>query len=168
MIIQRREIFPLHTQGDVAYCPAKGPCKKVSGRVGFKYPNGLARGNDGKIYVPSSWLGKWWIFQVQDDFSLKKIEELATGMPIDNISVDEKGDLYAAAFPDILQFTRTLANPYRIDSPTTVWRFTRLIGSAGKVTYLQEKVIEDKHMQGIGGATVVVHDSKSGRLFLGG
>ena len=136
--------------------------------MGFRYPNGLARGKDGKIYVPSSWLGKWWIFEVQDDFSLKKVKELATGMPIDNISVDEEGDIYATGFPDVLQFIRTLENPHRIESPTTVWRFRRSIGSIGEVTYLQEKVIEDKYMQGIGGATITVHDSKTGRLFLGG
>ena len=158
----------MHSQGDVAYCPAKGPCKKASGNVGFKYPNGLVRGKDGKIYVPSSWLGKWWIFEAQDDFSLKKIEELAPGMPVDNISVDEDGDIYAAAFPDALQFVRTLADPYQIESPTTIWKFTRSIGSDGKVSYLQQKVIEDKYSQGIGGATIAVHDSKTGRLFLGG
>ena len=89
-------------------------------------------------------------------------------MPMDNLSVDEKGDIYSAGFPDILQFVRSNRNPFAINSPATVWRFRRLVGAGGKVTYLQEKVVEDREARGISGATIAVHDTRTGRLFLGG
>ena len=108
------------------------------------------------------------MFEVAEDFSLKKVDDLKTAMPMDNLSVDEKGDVYAPGFPDILQFIKAVRNPYAIHPPTTVWRFRRLVGSGGKVSYLQEKVVEDREARGIAGATVAVHDTRTGRLFLGG
>jgi hypothetical protein len=63
-----------------------------------------------------------------------------------------------------------MADPYKEISPATVFRI-RKVKSAGqedKLEYEVKKVIEDKEAEVINGATTVVHDVKSGRLFLGG
>ena len=97
-------------------------------------------------------------------------------MPIDNLSKDKKGDIYGAGFPNAMAFVKTAGNPWKYSSPTTVWRLRKGVdekGAAGEDVrgqegYVMEKVVEDKTGKLLGGATVAVHDAKTGRIFTGG
>lgn len=105
--------------------------------------------------------------------TLTEVDTIHLGMPVDNLSVDlRSGDLYAAAFPDVLKLLKSFKDPYHVDSPTTVWRIRKRsgekAGSGSGSAYEVKKILEDKEAKVVGGATIARHDSKTGRLFIGG
>jgi hypothetical protein len=156
--------------GSVAYCSPTGTCHTASSNNRLKYPNGLSKGTDGLIYVPSTADGTVKVFSLQHDNTLKLQHNIRTGIPLDNISPDANGDLYAAAFPIALKTLKGMADPYGETSPSTVIRIRKTVASEfdGEARYVVEKVIEDKEGEIISGATTVRHDVKTGRLFIGG
>ena len=149
----------LKGDGNVAYC-GYSTCH-IAGSTGFHYPNGLVKGQDGLYYIPSSWDGKIQIMELQSNRTLIEIATIRTGMPIDSLSVDEGGDIYAAPFP---QFWKMVVNqdPYNVDVPSPVLRLRK----SQNGTFEVKKILEDRRI--VGGATIVRHDSKTGRLFIGG
>ena len=94
---------------------------------------------------------------------LRDIDVIHLGMPVDNLSVDKNGDVWAAAFPKVLQLLKSFSDPSHIDSPTSIWRIRKVQGS-----YVKQKVLEDAEARIVGSATVVTHDTKTGKLFIGG
>ena len=94
---------------------------------------------------------------------LEEVDVIRVGMPVDNLSVDQAGDIYAASFPQILKVVKSFQDPYRIGFTSTIWRIRRS-GSSYEV----KKVLEDREAKVLGGATVAVHDTVTGRLFAGG
>jgi len=138
----------------------------------LKFPNGLTRGFDGLYYVPSSVDGQVRVYALTTDNMLRLIDTIHTGMPLDNISPDARGDLYVIGFPDLLRSMKALDDPLHLDAPSTVLRIRKTVdaGPDGvrSVDYRVEKVIEDKEGKVISGATTVRHDAKTGRLFIGG
>ena len=103
--------------------------------------------------------------QLGPDLSLREVHAIHLGMPVDNLSVDQTGDIYAAAFPKILEVVKAFKNPYGKGFPSTIWRIRRV--SPG-LKYEVKKILEDGEAKIIEGATVVRHDTKTGRLFIGG
>lgn len=169
----RKQLEPIIGGGTVAYCDTHGchpttPPPGVDIRKNLKFPNGLARGADGLIYVPSSADGTIKVFSLQPDKTLTQLHTIRVGMPLDNISPDARGDLWVPGFPDTRQTFKSMADPYLHRSPATVFRVRRVRREgAGELEYEVEKMVEDKEGQVISGATTVVHDVKTGRLFLG-
>ena len=127
---------------------------------GFKFPNGLVRGKDGLIYVPNSMIGTIDIFKVLSDGGLEKVDSIFAGYGVDNLSGDENGDIYVAAFPRGLDIFKAYDDPYNARPPATALRLRKQDGQ-----YVIEKVIEDAHGEALPVATTVVHDAKTGRLF---
>lgn len=84
-------------------------------------------------------------------------------MQKDNLSVDQKSDIYAAGLPKILEIIGTLDDPYGKFAPSTVWRITK-----GDHGFVKDKIIEDRGKHVLSGVTTARHDLKTGRLFLGG
>ena len=103
--------------------------------------------------------------QLGPDLLLREVHAIHVGMPVDNLSVDQAGDIYAAAFPKILEVVKAFQNPYGRGFPSTIWRIRRV--SPG-LDYEVKKILEDGEAKIIQGATVVRHDRKTGRLFMGG
>ena len=103
--------------------------------------------------------------RLEGDLTLREVHVIRLNMPIDNLSVDQNGDIYAAAFPKILKVVRAFKNPYGKGFPSTIWRIRRL---GPGMDYEVKKVLEDGAAKIIQGATVTRHDTKTGRLFLGG
>ena len=103
--------------------------------------------------------------ELQPDLTLKEIDVIHLGMPVDNLSINKNGDIYAAAFPKALKFVETSKDPYHRDAPSTIWRIRKKGGGKG---YEAMKVLEDREAKIMGGATVARHDVKTGRLFIGG
>ncbi|KAF9693356.1 hypothetical protein EKO04_008576 [Ascochyta lentis] len=176
----RKNLEPIIGGGTVAYCPASGDCHPATPPAGLniaknlKFPNGLARGSDGLIYIPSSADGTIKVFTLQPNRTLTQLHTIRVGMPLDNISPDARGDLWVPGFPDTRQTFRAMADPYVHVSPATIFRVRRVddggavgSGGGGKLEYAVQKVIEDKEGEVISGATTVVHDIKTGRLFIG-
>ena len=172
----KKQLEPVIGGGTVAYCSYTGDCHSatlppgIDIRKNLKFPNGIAKGHDGLIYVPSSADGTVKVFALQPNQTLTQLHTIRVGMPLDNISPDARGDLWVPGFPDTLQTYKGMANPYEHISPATVFRITKGKSETGveKLEYEVKKVIEDKESKVINGATTVVHDVKTRRLFLGG
>lgn len=172
----KKQLEPVIGGGTIAYCSYTGECHtaslpaSVDIRKNLKFPNGLAKGDDGLFYVPSSADGTVKVFALQPDHTLTQLYTIRVGMPLDNISPDAKGDLWVPGFPDTRQTFKGMADPYENISPATVFRIRKVEteGGDGEIEYEVKKVLEDKESKVINGATTVVHDAKTGRLFLGG
>lgn len=138
----------------------------------LKFPNGLTRGFDNLIYVPSSVDGQIRVFSLSPSTNLlTQIDTIHVGMPLDNVSPDANGDLYVPGFPNFLQTSKALADPYNEPSPASIFRIRKTVdaGADGvrSVDYRVEKVVEDKEGSVLSGATTVRHDVKTGRLWIG-
>ena len=132
---------------------------------GINHPNGIVKGKDGLYYISSSFIDKIRVMKLESDLTLSEVHVIRVGMPIDNLSVDHIGDVYAAAFPKILEVGRALNDPYGTKFPSTIWRLRRIgLGLNYEIT----KILEDEVGNVIQGATVATHDSKTGILFIGG
>ncbi|OBT60735.1 hypothetical protein VE03_09815 [Pseudogymnoascus sp. 23342-1-I1] len=160
--------------GSVAHCTKSNDCKIVVD--GLSFPNGLVRGLDGLFYVPSSMTGRIGVYSLSST-GLTKTDEIEVGMPIDNLSVDANGDIFAAAFPDSLKLIKEVTNPTGLEVPGTVWQIRKVsserdesVKGEGRVigNYRVWKVLEDRDGMSMPSATTVaVHDAKTGRIFLG-
>jgi hypothetical protein len=158
----RKEFDMFIGGGNVAYCSPKGDCHAASTTT-FKFPNGLTKGKDGLIYVPSSVDGTVKVFELQSDKMLKPIDVIKTMMPLDNISPDANGDLWVAAFPSFAKAMAAVADPWSHTSPVTILRIRKT-----NTGYQTDKIIEDAETKVLSFATTVRHDAKTGRLFIGG
>lgn len=101
--------------------------------------------------------------RLRPDQMLEDVDVIHLGMPVDNLSVDETGDIYAAGIPKTLKVLEAFKKPYENVSPSTIWRI-RKSGSS----YQVQKILEDKEAKLISGATIARNDFKTGRLFIGG
>jgi hypothetical protein len=168
--------------GNVGYCNDKG-CH-IAQDSGFNLPNGLVRGQDGLIYVPSSINGDIQVFSLTPNHHLEKATTIQLPYPIDNLSVDKNGDIFAATFPQTHIFLKSSKAPFEIDPPTSVFRIRKggndfgtlntagletgkAILERGNVSYSTEKILEDDGSV-LPGSTIAVHDAKTGRIYLGG
>ncbi|KAH8199844.1 hypothetical protein TruAng_006014 [Truncatella angustata] len=154
-------ISPLIGTGDVSYCDETS-CRQVASSL--KFPNGLAKGGDGRIYVPSSMLGLIDIFQPQINGDLVKVDSINANYVLDNLSPDRNGNIYAAAIPDAMKFFAANKDPLNKNAPTTALKITK----NAKGQYEVSKEIEDGMNEVLPGATTVLHDYKTGRLFFSG
>jgi hypothetical protein len=131
----------------------------------------LTRGFDNLIYVPSTIDGVIRVYALTQDNLLRLIDTIHTGMPLDNISPDARGDLYVAGFPDLRQTLKSLADPLNVDAPASILRIRKTVDADASgvrsVDYRVEKVVEDREGKIISGATTVRHDVKTGRLWIG-
>ncbi|KAH8723715.1 serum paraoxonase/arylesterase-like protein [Phaeosphaeriaceae sp. PMI808] len=140
-------------------------------KPGLKMPNGLTRGFDNLIYVPSTVDGRIRVYALTTTNTLRLIDEIHVGMPLDNVSPDANGDLYVAGFPDLVKAVKGFADPLHVDAPASIFRIRKTVdggpGGVGSADYRVEKVVEDREGKVISGATTVRHDVKTGRLFIG-
>jgi len=158
----RRLFDPLIGGGNLIHCGPSTCQPAIPGTL--VYPNGLTRNHhDGLYYVPSSVSGIVHVYSLNAKNTLTWVEKIPLGMPLDNLSVDSNGDIYAAGFPKMLAMMQGFDDPVNSRAPSTVIR-ARKTASGWKV----EKVIEDRDGEVLPAATSVVHDVKTGRLFLGG
>jgi hypothetical protein len=140
------------------YCEANAPCKQVASNL--KFPNGLVRKDD-MLYVPDSAAGTLSIYRILPSKDLEKVDEVKLGYGLDNASVDENGDIWVAAFPVTAAIFAAYDDPHGARTPTAVLRLRKTQGK-----YVVDKVIEDADGELLPAVTTVVHDAKTGRLFL--
>ena len=160
------ELSPILGTGDVTMCRTRA-CWKVA--TGLRFPNGLVRGADGLVYVPSSSTGVIEAFEHVPREGFRSVARIDTGYTVDNLSVDKKGVLYAAVLPQALRMLRGFDDPLNARPPAAALRITRgPAGPDGAPTYAVEKIIEDMDGEVLSGATTVIHDAETGRLFFSG
>ncbi|OAP56413.1 hypothetical protein AYL99_09592 [Fonsecaea erecta] len=154
--------------GDVSYCTAAGVCKKVAS--GFKFPNGLHLGSDGLVYVPSAAVGGVTVFKPKPDGSVAKVHKIDLDYPIDNLSEDANGDIFAATLPKSVKTLAAFDDPLNPKSPpATVWRVRRLNReNPDSYEYELTKIIEDAEGEVLPVMTTVIHDARTGTLFMSG
>ncbi|KIV79805.1 hypothetical protein PV11_07350 [Exophiala sideris] len=161
-------LSPILATGDVSHCSAGGECKQVA--TGFKFPNGLHLGSDGLLYVPSAAVGGIDVFKPAADGSVEKVHHIDLDYPIDNLSEDANGDIFAAGMPKGIASLAAFNDPQNTPiPPATVWRVRRVNQEVtDKYDYELFKVIEDAAGEKLPGATTIIHDASTGRLFLSG
>lgn len=155
---KQRHLSPVIGSGDVTFCSLETGCNPVVENL--KFPNGLARGKDGLIYVPSSVAGTIGIFESLPGHGLQKIDEIKTGYSIDNISVDKNGELFVALFPVGFGVFKAFDDPWGSHPASAAMRVSK-----NEDGYQFEKAIEDGLGEVLPAATTVVHDAKTGRFF---
>ncbi len=116
--------------------------------------------------MPSSIDGSVKIFNLSENRILVEVNEIKVPLPIDNLSVDKKGDIYVAAFPKVYKWVESSKNPFEVHPPSTVFRIRKL-SKGHDAEYVVEKVLEDDGSV-LPGTTTAVHDAETGRIYLGG
>lgn len=115
-------------------------------------------------------MGGITVFKPAADGSATKVHYIDLNYPIDNISEDTNGDLFAASMPKIMASVASFEDPLHAPvPPATIWRVRRLNREIpDKYDYLLSKVIEDRDGEVLPGTTTAIHDALTGRLFLSG
>jgi hypothetical protein len=150
----------------VGYCHVDQGCKtSVAGMPGN---NGIARSQNGTIYVGSAKIGGISTFEEQSDHSLVLTDVIPTDRIVDNLSVDEDGALWAAGIPSAFRWLSALSDPAKV-APSSALRITKNIGEKAFFgeKFKVEKVFEDDGTVA-SGTTSVVHDVRRNTLFLTG
>lgn len=159
-------LSPMLKSGDVSFCSADGVCKRVD--TGYAFPNGLLLGRkDGLLYVPSTSSGTITVYSPKPDGSIKELQTIQIDYPLDNLSEDENGDYWIPGIPKLGDMLATFDDPLgNARPPATVFRIRR--SKVWRGGYDVKKVLEDSKGEVLPGATTVVHDVKTGRIFVSG
>ncbi|CAD6446430.1 a2e50a8b-2e38-4eac-8cdc-076ed41a2a1f [Sclerotinia trifoliorum] len=155
--------------GSIGYCtPPSTECGITKSSVNLKVPNGIALGHDNLLYVPSSISGQIQVFSLEAEQRLRKVDTIHVPFPINNINVDKNGDIYAATVPVLHKAIKYFQN---IDAniPSAMFRIIKL-GSMGEGEGWGWNVVKMMEDDGntLPATTVAVHDSQTGKMFLGG
>ncbi|KAL0574958.1 hypothetical protein V5O48_007003 [Marasmius crinis-equi] len=158
-----RELFS--PASSVGYCHVEQGCKLVSENNPMN--NGITRAPNDTIYVASTTGRAVRVFERQEDNSLVLMDEIPCEAPLDNVSIDSDGVVWAAGFPDGLALGRHIRNS-SLPSPSGAWKFKSNAGPDSNMRKLRvEKAFEDKG-EVASGTTSVVHDAQRGLVFFHG
>ncbi|PQE31688.1 Serum paraoxonase arylesterase protein [Rutstroemia sp. NJR-2017a WRK4] len=154
--------------GSVGYCIlASGICG-IAKSGNLKSPSGMAIGHDNLLYIPSAISGQIQIFAMEEQQRLRKVDSILVPYPVNDISIDKNGDIYAAAVP-VLHKSMGTSQIMEQKVPSAVFRIMKLgeMGEGEGWGWNIVKMIEDAgHM--LPGITKAVHDTRNGKMFLGG
>ena len=171
--------------GSLIYCTLAGECHLAYAQ-GFKFANGITgvfsprnapnsaeENNSSTIYVANSAKGFISTYTPFLNGTLIRGPDIPLGIPVDNLSIDSNGDIFAACFPDVLALVANLDGPIlekgnRREIASTVLRIRRVADEEGEVRHVVKKVLEDIEGRVLPGATTAVHDVKTGMFWLGG
>jgi len=99
---------------------------------------------------------------------VRKVHFIPLNYPIDNLSEDAEGDIYAATMPKVLDGLGAFDDPFNAPTPAAAVHRVRRIKGGKEYEYQIVKVVEDAKGEVLPGTTTVIHDAKKGRLFLSG
>ncbi|KAJ6024031.1 calcium-dependent phosphotriesterase [Penicillium herquei] len=155
--------------GSVSYCRSdSGECR-IATREGCNMANGIANLGQGLFAVSQSGRGVVVTYKMDEEKTIL-VNELDFQVPLDNMSPDENGDVFMAAFPDARALFSASKNPYGVPAPATAYMIPRkaLQGKEKYGSLPAIKVLEDRDSKHLPTTTVVAHDAKTKRLFLAG
>ncbi|KAM3071625.1 hypothetical protein ACMFMG_009498 [Clarireedia jacksonii] len=164
-----RSLDMLLGSGSIAVCNTHNDCH-IGAEKGIRFPNGIAKDKNNRYYVASSVTGKITVHALYPNGTFSQLNKIDIGMPLDNLSVDANGDIYAAGFPDVVALVNGMNGAPDAGIPAAVFRVrgVRDGDGYGKMRYEVKKVLEDIDASVLPMTTTAVHDVKTGRLFLGG
>ncbi|KAJ3934717.1 MAG: hypothetical protein NXY57DRAFT_629154 [Lentinula lateritia] len=150
----------------VGYCNSDLGCKIAVDNL--YTANGITKATNGTVYVASTSGLELKMFEKQDDDSLLFLEGVHCDTPIDNLSIDEEGTVFAAGMPKSLDLWEHTKNSSHL-APVCAWTFSKNTGQGSFYgeKYKVQKIFEDDGSIA-SGATTVVHDAERGRLFMHG
>ncbi|KAK7053316.1 hypothetical protein VNI00_003942 [Paramarasmius palmivorus] len=159
-----REIF--NPKSSVVHCHVDQGCKTVASNM--LGSNGIAQAPNGTIYVASTAGRELKIFERQEDDSIVLTDVVSTETPLDNLSVDSNGLVWAAGFPKTLALVHHMEDPVN-HAPSCAWK----IGiNTGPNAFYGEKYKVEKAYEDDGtlasGTTTIVHDAARGLVFIHG
>ena len=79
------------------------------------------KGSNGLFYIPNAAIDKIMVMELGPDKTLRQVDVIQFGMPVDNLFVDKNGDNFAAGFPKALKFMQSYKDSFNVDLPTTTW-----------------------------------------------
>lgn len=106
--------------------------------------------------------------RLESNNTLTQVDYIKLDMPVDNLSVDANGHIWAAGLPKPLRSIGTSREPFERWAPVTAWRIEKVVDEEGRVGWRIVKVLEDREGGIFRQMSTVVHDVKTGRLFVGG
>lgn len=161
----QHHLSPVIGTGDVSYCTTSSGCRQVA--RGHKFPNGLLVGKDGTLYIPeSAGSGGIHVYRRTDaKGNIEKVDYIPIPYPLDNLSQDSNGDIFAAALPAARAMLSAFDNPLGPTPASTIIRVRRKVEGEG---WEWQKVLEDANGEVLPGTTTAIHDAKTGRFFLSG
>jgi arylesterase/paraoxonase len=120
------------------------------------------------------------VFSLDEKHMLTLLDTIDVPYPVDNLSVDKKGDIYAASLPQVYKWAESSKDPFKVKVPSAIVTIKKS-GMDGKKSKGREGVIlhgelgdwdvetvlEDDGSV-VGGASIAVHDAQTGRIFTGG
>ncbi|KAJ7579296.1 hypothetical protein C8J56DRAFT_965373 [Mycena floridula] len=159
-----RNIFTAST--NVVHCHLDEGCKVAIS--GLPSSNGIAEASNGTIYVASVLGGSLRVLEQQQDHSLVVTDVITSEYPMDNLSIDQDGAVWAAAFVKQFSMLKSMKDG-KTKSPVAALKFTI---NRGPKAFFGEKFSVDKPFEDDGnlvsGATSIVHDAKRSVLFIHG
>jgi arylesterase/paraoxonase len=134
----------------------------------LKSPSGMAIGHDNLLYIPSAISGQIQVFAMEEQQRLRKVDTIQVPYPINDISIDKNGDIYAATVP-VLHKSMGTSQTTQQKIPSAVFRIMKLgeMGEGEGWGWNVVKMIEDEGYM-LPGITKAVHDTRNGKMFLGG
>ncbi|KAJ4467964.1 serum paraoxonase/arylesterase [Lentinula edodes] len=164
----------------VGYCHLDHGCKFVA--LGLYSSNGIVKAStNNTIYVSSNLGGKINVFERQSDNSLLLKDVNEKGQALDNISLDNRDQLWSSAFPKIRDNIENLSkDPHHLAS-VAAFKISANTGpgslygekynvekvSTIKLTKYLQSILEDDEKI-VSASTSIVHDSDRGLIFMHG
>ncbi|KAJ3920427.1 hypothetical protein F5877DRAFT_89458 [Lentinula edodes] len=152
----------------IGYCHLDHGCKFVA--LGLYSSNGIVKAStNNTIYVSSNLGGKINVFERQSDNSLLLKDVNEKGQALDNISLDNRDQLWVAAFPKIRDNIENLSkDPHHLAS-IAAFKISANTGPGSLYgeKYNVEKILEDDGTI-VSASTSIVHDSDRGLIFMHG
>ncbi|KAH7121299.1 hypothetical protein B0J11DRAFT_590347 [Dendryphion nanum] len=159
----RKELDLIIGGGGITHCNSIS-CR-FSTASNLKFTNGIIRGADDLIYAPFAAEAFIGVYRLDSMGLLSEIDRIDIGMPVDNLSVDANGDIWAAGLTKLLEIMAAVADPLNEVATSTVWRIRARRGASGG--YEVTKALEDGEKKILSMVSTAVHDVRTGRLFLG-
>ena len=154
-----RRIFDgIRPGGNLVYYDGWDKKNGTSTPISVRSARALVRGRDDRMYVGSATDGKIRVYQLLQGDIYKQYHVMRLNMPIESLSLDNEGLIWAVA--------RSRYDPKGRKSATAIYQIEK--ANVVRPRYFIRKMIEDAKGKMLAGASAVVHDVKNDRLFIGG
>jgi arylesterase/paraoxonase len=132
--------------------------KTVAERI--PYANGIHTSKDGKkLFVASTNVNELLVFKRNSDNTLEEEAVYNTGVGVDNIELDDAGNLYIGSHPQLLKFLGHSKDSTKL-SPTVI---LKLAYNETEKTFTQETVYTDDGSKLSGGSVAAMYKKPDGQ-----
>jgi len=150
----------------VGYCHVGEGCKIAI--AGLHGSNGIARTQNGTVYVANSKFDQIQVLEEQNEHNLVLTDTISLDRLTDNLSIDTNGALWAAGIPAVFSFLSAYHDPKKVAPSSAI----RIAKNTGSKAFFGEKLKVDKVFEDDGtqasAITSVAYDAQRGILYLSG